>query len=67
MTDRSVGGYDHMYELAELALDGKNAYFITARGGPSGHMKLVSPNTLRVQYVGEDVVDLTRCSKDSDR
>ena len=56
-----------MYELAELTRSGKDLYFISARGGPSGHLELLDERTLRLQLVGANAVDLTLCSKDIDR
>jgi hypothetical protein len=60
----SVGGFEHMYELGEVSLNGRDLYFITKGGGPSGHLKLLNATTLQVEYVGESPLDLTLCSKD---
>lgn len=60
----SVGSFEHSYELAEVNQTGDFLYFITKRGGPSGHLQLLDPNTLQVEYVGESPFDLTLCSKD---
>ncbi len=62
----TVGSFEHLYELAEVSLTGDDLYFITTRGGPSGHLKLLNPNTLKVEYVGKSPFDLTLCSKDPD-
>lgn len=62
----AVGSFEHSYELAEVSLTGDDLYFITKRGGPSGHLKLLNRNTLQVEYVGESPFDLTLCSKDPD-
>ncbi|MEE4317864.1 MAG: hypothetical protein V2I74_12870 [Erythrobacter sp.] len=66
MTGSSVGGREHMYELTEVTLTGKDLYFITARGGPAGRMELLNESTLRIEYVGQAAIGLTRCSKDID-
>ena len=62
----SVGGFEHMYELAEVSLTGNDLYFITAGGGPAGHLKLVNATTLQVEYVGKSSFDLILCSKNLD-
>jgi hypothetical protein len=53
-----------MYELTEVTLTGNDLHFITARGGPAGRMELLNESTLRIEYVGEAAIGLTRCSKD---